>query len=55
MSGKDPEECDEIFYSALLHDVGRIGVPGDIPNLGGKKIYATLTGDQVALTNIRIN
>ncbi len=25
-----------------------------IPNPGGRKIYATLTGDQVALTNIRI-
>ncbi len=27
MSGKDTEECHEVFYSALLHDVGKIGVP----------------------------
>ncbi|MBQ4233082.1 MAG: HD domain-containing protein [Lachnospiraceae bacterium] len=30
MSGKDEEECDEVYYAALLHDVGTIGVPDSI-------------------------
>ena len=25
--GKDEEECDRIYYAALLHDVGLIGIP----------------------------
>ncbi len=26
LAGKDPRECDEIYYAALLHDVGKIGI-----------------------------
>ncbi|MBO4415969.1 MAG: HD domain-containing protein [Lachnospiraceae bacterium] len=36
LSGKTETECDEIYYSALLHDVGKIGVPEDIINKEGK-------------------
>ncbi len=28
--GKSDRECDEIYYSALLHDVGKIGISDDI-------------------------
>ena len=31
-SGKNPVECKEIYFIALLHDVGKIGVPGSIIN-----------------------
>ena len=31
-SGKSEEECEEIYFSALLHDVGKIGIPLDIIN-----------------------
>ncbi|SCY55775.1 HD domain-containing protein [Lachnospiraceae bacterium XBB2008] len=41
MNGKNPEECDEVYYSALLHDVGKIGVPSSIINKSGK-----LTSDE---------
>lgn len=41
MSGMSPEQCDEIYYSALLHDVGKIGVPSSIINKSGK-----LTGEE---------
>ncbi len=34
--GKNPTECREIYYSALLHDVGKIGVPDTIINKEGK-------------------
>ncbi len=30
LDGKSEEECEEIYYSALLHDVGRIWMPDDI-------------------------
>ena len=30
MSGKDPEECEKIYYAALLHDVGMIGIPDSV-------------------------
>ncbi|MBR4183977.1 MAG: HD-GYP domain-containing protein [Lachnospiraceae bacterium] len=36
MSGKSAEECDEIYFSALLHDVGKIGIPLNIINKDGK-------------------
>ena len=41
MNGKSEKECDEIYYAALLHDVGKIGVPSSIINKGGK-----LTGEE---------
>ncbi|MCR4691861.1 MAG: HD domain-containing protein [Lachnospiraceae bacterium] len=33
---KSEEECDEIYYAALLHDVGKIGIPDQIINKEGK-------------------
>ena len=36
LAGKTPEECDEIYYAALLHDVGKIGVPESIITKEGK-------------------
>ena len=35
-SGKSPDECREIYYTALLHDVGKIGVPDHIINKEGR-------------------
>ncbi len=35
-SGKDAEECREIYIIALLHDVGKIGVPRSIINKTSK-------------------
>ena len=35
-AGKSEEECDRIYYSALLHDVGKIGIPISILNKPGK-------------------
>ena len=35
-SGMSKEECEEVYYAALLHDVGKIGIPGDIINKAGK-------------------
>ena len=34
--GKSDEECERIYYAALLHDVGKIGVPDQIINKEGK-------------------
>ena len=34
--GKNPQECDEIYYAALLHDVGKIGISRSILNKKGK-------------------
>lgn len=34
--GKTKEECEEIYLIALLHDVGKIGVPNAIINKEGK-------------------
>ena len=31
-----PKECDEVYYTALLHDVGKIGVPSTIINKAGR-------------------
>lgn len=36
LSGKSEEECDEIYYAALLHDVGKIGISEKIINKEGK-------------------
>ncbi len=34
--GKSERECDDIYYVALLHDVGKIGIPEHIINKEGK-------------------
>ncbi len=36
MAGKDDKECEDIYYAALLHDIGKIGVPDEIINKKGK-------------------
>ena len=36
LAGKTEEECEEIYFSALLHDVGKIGVPDAIINKDGR-------------------
>ena len=33
--GKSDEECNEIYYAALLHDVGKIGIPDSVINKAG--------------------
>lgn len=30
MSGKDEAKCDEVYYAALLHDIGMVGIPDSI-------------------------
>ena len=35
-AGKSKEECDEIYLIALLHDVGKIGIPNAIINKPGR-------------------
>ena len=35
-AGKTEEECEEIYLAALLHDVGKIGIPGAIISKEGK-------------------
>jgi len=35
-SGKSEEECEKVYFAALLHDVGKIGVPDAIINKDGK-------------------
>lgn len=35
-AGMDEETCNKIYYSALLHDVGKIGIPLEIINKKGK-------------------
>ena len=50
MNGKTPSECDAVFYAALLHDVGKIGVPSSIINKDGKLSedeYETVKGHPV--------
>lgn len=32
--GKSDKECDEIYYAALLHDIGKVGLPDTILNKG---------------------
>ncbi len=36
IAGKSDEECDKIYYSALLHDVGKIGISDAIINKNGR-------------------
>ena len=36
MNGKSENECEEIYFAALLHDVGKILVPSDIITKDGK-------------------
>ncbi len=36
LAGKDEEACNEIYFAALLHDVGKIGVPDSIITKDGK-------------------
>ncbi len=35
-AGKPAEECEEIYFAALLHDVGKIGVPDSIITKDGR-------------------
>ncbi|MBR0399564.1 MAG: HD-GYP domain-containing protein [Mogibacterium sp.] len=35
-AGKSPEECEQVYFAGLLHDVGKIGVPDQIINKDGK-------------------
>ena len=35
-AGKNEKECEEIYFAALLHDVGKIGIPDRIINKEGK-------------------
>ncbi|MBO4403766.1 MAG: HD-GYP domain-containing protein [Treponema sp.] len=36
LSGLNERECDEVYFAALLHDVGKIGVPDNIINKEGR-------------------
>ncbi len=36
LAGKNQQECDEIYYAALLHDVGKIGISRSILTKDGK-------------------
>lgn len=44
MNGKSEKECEEIYYTALLHDVGKIGIPLTILDKPGK-----LTNEEYAI------
>ena len=54
-SGMAEEECDKVYFAALLHDVGKIGIPDSIINKVGEltdeeyeKIKGhTTVGDQI--------
>ena len=35
-AGKSEEECEKVYFAALLHDVGKIGVPDAVINKDGK-------------------
>ena len=35
-AGKSEEECDKTYFAALLHDVGKIGIPAAIISKNGK-------------------
>ena len=36
LAGKSQDECDRVYFAALLHDVGKIGVPIEILSKKGK-------------------
>lgn len=36
LAGKNEKECEEVYFAALLHDVGKIGIPDKIINKEGK-------------------
>ena len=36
LAGKDEQDCNEIYYAALLHDVGKIGISRSILNKTGR-------------------
>ena len=36
MAGKDEKECEEVYYAALLHDIGNLGIKDEIINKKGK-------------------
>ena len=36
MAGKSEEECEKVYFAALLHDVGKIGVPIEILTKNGR-------------------
>ena len=44
LAGKSDQECQDIYYAALLHDVGKIGVPDVVLNKDGK-----LTDEEYAM------
>jgi len=43
-AGLSEEECDQVYYAALLHDVGKIGVPSAVINKPGR-----LTDEEFAM------
>ncbi|MCR5626910.1 MAG: HD domain-containing protein, partial [Lachnospiraceae bacterium] len=53
--GKDEDECERAYFAALLHDVGKIGIPDELIdkvnllNNEEEKIYQshTLTGEKI--------
>ncbi|MCR4685147.1 MAG: HD-GYP domain-containing protein [Lachnospiraceae bacterium] len=36
LAGKSEEECEDVYFAALLHDTGKIGIPDKIINKRGK-------------------
>ena len=36
LAGKSESECREVYFAALLHDVGKIGIPNGIINKSGR-------------------
>ena len=53
--GKNEKECDEIYYAALLHDIGKVGIPETVLEKGEdrspeeQEIYknVTIIGDEI--------
>ncbi len=35
-TGKSEDECEKVYFAALLHDVGKIGIPNSIINKNGR-------------------